>query len=357
MPLALPFDGVAPLLLHVVLHPFELWHTSSERKVLGESLERPCEVSLVIAPSPMAVLLQPRVGAVQALPTAFLGRNADDRTFSLGIAPADVLETQQRAGAGLAAIRGGALLGKPPTEHHPCLFRSESQSKLLHAAFECAVAMLGGALVLQRDDTIVHDARQRCLPLHVFLGSLLKPEVDDVVPLDICEAWRNRAALRSAGFRPGYDAVCHAPRLAPLANEPCDHGVRNAQDDHRAQPLMVAVRAIALDVCFVHLPHLAWHDMIAPGLQCHVRIASGAISTGALQTILFVNGTHHPCNCPLQQPILHRGDAEGPRCAVALGNLDAPHRRGVGLASSEPSPEILHAFLQVGLKLLPCLSI
>ena len=64
MPLALPFNGVAPLLLHVVFHPFELWHTSIERKVLVESLELRCEVSLVIAPSPMAVLLQPCIGPV-----------------------------------------------------------------------------------------------------------------------------------------------------------------------------------------------------------------------------------------------------------------------------------------------------
>ncbi len=50
-------------------------------------------------------------------------------------------------------------------------------------------------------------------------------------------------------------------------------------------------------------------------------------------------------------------DAEGPRFAVALGNLDAPHWWGVILASSEPSPEILNAFLQVGLKLLDRFSI
>src|SRR4029450_3007973 len=78
---------------------------------------------------------------------------------------------------------------------------------------------------------------------------------------------------------------------------------------------------------------------------------------GAVEKILFVNGTHNPCNCSLQQPILHRGDAEGPRFAVALGNLDAPHWWGVVLAGSEPSPEILKAFLQVGLNLLDRLSI
>jgi hypothetical protein len=34
MSLALPCDGVAPLLLHMVFDPFERWYASIERKVL-----------------------------------------------------------------------------------------------------------------------------------------------------------------------------------------------------------------------------------------------------------------------------------------------------------------------------------
>ena len=67
MPLALPLDGMAPLLLDVVFHPFELGHTSVERKVLVESLELCGEVLLLIAPSPVAVLLQPRVGVMSQI--------------------------------------------------------------------------------------------------------------------------------------------------------------------------------------------------------------------------------------------------------------------------------------------------
>ena len=37
MPLALPFEGMAPLLLHVVLDAFQLRDTPMERKVLVES--------------------------------------------------------------------------------------------------------------------------------------------------------------------------------------------------------------------------------------------------------------------------------------------------------------------------------
>src|SRR5262245_40383594 len=139
MPLALPFDGVAPLLLHVVFHPFELGHTSVERKVLVESFELRGEVPLLIAPSPMAVLLQPCVGAVQELPTASLRRNADDREFALGINPTDVFKAQKLEGTGLPAIGGRALAGKPPKEQHPCLVRRQLQSKLLHAVGACAV--------------------------------------------------------------------------------------------------------------------------------------------------------------------------------------------------------------------------
>src|SRR5215831_18955936 len=73
MPLALPFDGVAPLFLYVLFHPFELGHTSVERKVLVESLELRGEVSLLIAPSPMAMLLQPCIGTVQDALIGFRG--------------------------------------------------------------------------------------------------------------------------------------------------------------------------------------------------------------------------------------------------------------------------------------------
>jgi hypothetical protein len=104
MPLALPFDGMAPLLLDVVFHPFELWPTAVERKVLVESLALRGELWLLIAPAPMAVLLQPRIGPVQEVPTACLGRNADDRAFTLRIDPADVFEAQELAGAGLSAL-------------------------------------------------------------------------------------------------------------------------------------------------------------------------------------------------------------------------------------------------------------
>jgi hypothetical protein len=40
MSLALPFDGVAPRLLHMVFDPVELWSASMARNVLGKALAR-----------------------------------------------------------------------------------------------------------------------------------------------------------------------------------------------------------------------------------------------------------------------------------------------------------------------------
>jgi hypothetical protein len=108
MPLALPFDGGAPLLLHVVFHPFERGPTSGERTVWGKSFARRGEGPLWIAPSPMAVLLQPCVGAVHEFPTACLGRHAADRACALGLDPADVVAAQHLQGPGLPAVGGRA---------------------------------------------------------------------------------------------------------------------------------------------------------------------------------------------------------------------------------------------------------
>ncbi len=52
----------------------------------------------------------------------------------------------------------------------------------------------------------------------------------------------------------------------------------------------------------------------------------------------------------------HR-DAEGPHFAIALGNLDPPHRRGLVLASFESLPKRLDALLKVCLKLLNALPV
>ena len=100
-----------------------------------------------------------------------------------------MFEAQQLAGAGLPALGGRALAGKPAKEQHPCLVRSQLPPKLLPAAGAGAVEALGVALILKRDDEIVHKARQLCFALHVFLDSLLKPEVENVVQRDIGEAW------------------------------------------------------------------------------------------------------------------------------------------------------------------------
>ena len=51
------------------------------------------------------------------------------------------------------------------------------------------------------------------------------------------------------------------------------------------------------------------------------------------------------------------GMPERPRFAVTFGNLDPPHRRGLVLASLEPSPQIFNALLEVRFKLRDRFSI
>jgi hypothetical protein len=64
MPLALPLDGMPPLLLHVMLDPFQLRDTPIERKVLVESFEHRCQVPLRIASAPVSMPSQPFVRVI-----------------------------------------------------------------------------------------------------------------------------------------------------------------------------------------------------------------------------------------------------------------------------------------------------
>ena len=64
MPLAVPLDGMTPLLLHVMLDPFQLRDPPMERNVLVESFARRCHVPVLIASSPVSMPSQPFVRAV-----------------------------------------------------------------------------------------------------------------------------------------------------------------------------------------------------------------------------------------------------------------------------------------------------
>jgi hypothetical protein len=110
---------------------------------------------------------------------------------------------------------------------------------------------------------------------------------------------------------------------------------------------MLAGRAVSLEVRLVHIPSLARHEGIAQRLQRHVRIAPGPVSEGTLQKIWFVNGPQTPCDGALPQPILHGRDAEGPHCAMALGDLDPPYWRCLVLTGSEPLPKRVKALIEV----------
>jgi hypothetical protein len=137
MPLALPFNGVTPLLFHVVLDAFPLWHPSVQRTVLVESFALCCEVPLRIASAPVAVALEPFACAGQEFPTAFLCRHADDRKFSFGIDAADVFAAEERKRSWLPAIltetwrqmnqRGASGIDGESSQEFECELETRSQ--------------------------------------------------------------------------------------------------------------------------------------------------------------------------------------------------------------------------------------
>jgi len=120
---------------------------------------------------------------------------------------------------------------------------------------------------------------------------------------------------------------------------------------------MLDGRAVSLDVRLVPRPSRAWHEVSAQRLQRQVRMAPGAVATGARETILCVQSPQHPGNGAWEQSVLHCREAEWPHGALALGHRAPPHRRGLVVARCAALPKRLDARRKGGLTLLKALPV
>lgn len=268
-----------------------------------------------------------------------------------------MFKPQELEGSGLSAGRRRAFARQSAKEYQAGCLRGETSSKVLQAYRERAVEILGVLFIRERDDTIVPKARQIGLALHGSFPSLLKPEVDDVVEIPVGEAWGNRATLRRTGCWPCYHPVFHDARVQPCAAQACHHGIRDAQGDHRAQPFMIDVREISLDIRFVDVPHFARHHVIAQRFSRPMRVPSRPVAKGTRQKILFINGAQNACNGALQEPVLPCRHAQRSGLAMAVGNLDPPHWRCFVLPCFESFHQLFDTLVSVHLKLRDPFSI
>ena len=184
-------------------------------------------------------------------------------------------------------------------------------------------------LVLEPEDEIVRITHDECLSLGNRPAPLpVKPQIQNIVQIDIGEHWRDHRSLRRAVARIRPCPVFHDTRVQPLSQQPNQPPVTDAVLHKPYQPIprdRVEVRA---DVRIDYPTHLS---LLYPVCQCIERIVRPPPRPESIaeseKLRLVYRRQDHVHNRLLDYLVLHCRDPERSCPTVRLGDVHPPNRR------------------------------
>src|ERR1700730_4339316 len=190
------------------------------------------------------------------------------------------------------------------------LVRMEGQRKLGQTNPPLRLATPGIGLVLKAGNDVVGIAHQDDVSLAMVASPPLRPEIEDVMQVDVRQQGRGNAALWRARLRLGHLSVLHHPGLQPFADQANDAAVTDPLLDEADQPL-VADRIEEPGNVGVQYPvHPRVADPDGERVQCIMRTASGAEPVREPEEILLVDRVQHLDHRTLDDLVLQCCDAE-----------------------------------------------
>src|SRR5215831_16832601 len=184
---------------------------------------------------------EPFLGAGQKLTTTLQTRETHHRERASAVRSAYVRESQEVERLGSRAVFRRGHGGEASEEQQPRFLVGQYQVESRQSLPQVSVDALRVPPVLERRHKIIGKPNQVRLPSHRPPHSLLEPEVEHIVQIDVGEDGAERTALRRARLRTDDDPVLHDAGPEPFTNQAQNDAVRNAVRDHPPQPLMVDV--------------------------------------------------------------------------------------------------------------------
>jgi hypothetical protein len=135
------------------------------------------------------------------------------------------------------------------------------------------------------------------------------------------------------------------------------HSIRHPPVQKFPKVPVVEVVEKSLNVGIYYKAATKGHQPVPQCLKCIVRPAPRPESVRAFHEVLLVDCFQHHRHPSLQDFVLQRWNANGPRAPVALRNVHPSHGRRVVRARLEPVEQRLKVVLQVLLVLGPCLPV
>src|SRR5260221_14081637 len=234
------------------------------------------------------------------------------------------------------------------------LVRMQGQRKLRQPIPQFRLEPLGIGLVLKAGNDVVGIAHQDDVSLGMAASPPLRPEIEDVMQVDVRQQGRGNAALRRPHLWPGHLPVFHHPGLQPFANQTDHAAVTDPVLDKADQPL-VADRIEEPGNVGVQYPvHPRVADPDGKRVQCIMRTASGPEPVRDPEEIFLVDRVQPLDHRTLDDLVLQRCYAERAAAAIRLWYVMPARRlRPVG-SSMSPAVKIGELAREILAVFLPC---
>src|SRR5215831_15457677 len=181
---------------------------------------------------------QPLAGSLQLLARG----TPHNAGYAMPIWPPEKLEAQN----GEAPLHAGVKATKPSQVG---FLWGHLEVEFLQPLGKHPVEPLSVILIAEGADPVIGIAAQQCLPPTVGLDDFVKPEVQGVVQIHLCEDGRHGAALGCPGLRVDDLSIrLQHSRLQPLADKLQKGPIINAYTQHVQQPGVVHMVEEALNV-------------------------------------------------------------------------------------------------------------
>ena len=149
-----------------------------------------------------------------------------------------------------------------------------------------------------------------CIPYHITFSSTLslynyiKPVIQHIMKIDICQYWTGTISLWSSGFTVKILSILHDSCIQELPYYFYEFPVCNIMLQHLNQPTMVYRIKESSNICLHYIARFAILYLFDQISNCHVAAPFGTKSIAFIIELRFINLIQYLSYCLFYQFIL-----------------------------------------------------
>jgi len=185
--LALLAQRPPPLQLNFMSNPVQFLLAMMEPEVLVEPLKPHSHVTLLVASSPVHMLIQPLLGARKKLATTLHAGKSNHSEPSATIDTTDMFEAKKLESLRPPTVPRSTLGGEPAKEQQPSLFLGKLQVEFCEALAELGLKDFRVRQILETHHEVIDEAHQIRFASTLSSKFPFEPQIEGVVQVDVGE--------------------------------------------------------------------------------------------------------------------------------------------------------------------------